>query len=39
MGSELGGPHAGILFIIFLPGWLDQPSLDFGSFALEPWPG
>lgn len=28
-----------MLIIIFLPNWRDQPSLDFGFFALKPWQG
>lgn len=38
MGFEVGA-QAVFLPIIFLSGWLDQPSLDFGFFALEPWQG
>lgn len=34
MGFELGEAQALFLPIIFLSGWLDQPSLDFGFFAV-----
>lgn len=42
MGSELGEAQAVFLPIIFLSGWLDQRSLDFGFFgffALKLWQG
>lgn len=39
MGFELGEAQALFLPIIFLSGWLDQLSLDFGFFALKLWQG
>lgn len=38
MGFEVGA-QAVFLPIIFLSGWLDQLSLDFGFFDLKPWQG
>lgn len=39
MGFELGEAQAVFLPIIFLAGWLDQPRLYFGFFALKLWQG
>lgn len=35
MGFEVGEAQAVFLLIIFRSGWPDQPSLDFGFFALK----
>lgn len=39
MGFEVGEAQAVFLLIIFRSGWPDQPSLDFGFFALKLWQG
>ena len=39
MGFEVGEAQAVFLLIIFRSGCPDQPSLDFGFFALKLWQG
>lgn len=39
MAFEVEEAQAVFLLIIFRSGWPDQPSLDFGFFALKFWQG